>query len=77
MPDRNNVPPDNVPGKWYIDASCIDCNLCVRSAPETFRRNDAEGRSYVHRQPVTEGEIERARAAAEECPTTAIGEERA
>lgn len=77
MADRNNVPPENVPGRWYIDGSCIDCNLCVRSAPETFRRNDTEGRSFVWKQPATEAEEEKARGAMEECPTTAIGNDRA
>lgn len=64
--------PQNVPGRFYVDASCIDCDLCRTTAPETFRRDDTTGFSYVYRQPVTAEEIEHAEEA-QNCPTDSIG----
>ena len=43
--------PDNLPGKFYVDEQCIDCDLCRELAPEFFRRNDDQGYSYVFNQP--------------------------
>src|SRR4051812_33438197 len=62
--------PDNVPGDFYVDSSCIDCGTCREVAPATF----AEGRaaSFVHRQPVSEHDAHRARMALVACPVAAI-----
>ena len=27
---------ENVPGDFYVDSSCIDCDLCRQIAPEVF-----------------------------------------
>lgn len=75
MADRNDRLPDNVPGPWYVDSECIDCDLCRQAAPENFRRNPGEGYSYVSRQPVTDEEIEQCTEALEECPVEAIGKD--
>lgn len=68
--------PQNVPGRFYVDASCIDCDLCRTTAPETFRRDDTTGFSYVYRQPVTAEEIANAEEA-RNCPTDSIGNDSA
>ena len=73
MADRNNKFPDNVPGAYYVDDTCIDCDLCRNIAPEIFTRSDAEPHSYVRRQPVTPEEIALAEEARESCPTDTIG----
>jgi ferredoxin len=65
--------PDNVPGRYYIDSSCIDCDQCRVIAPELFGRNAETGLSYVQRQPVTEGEIALAEEALTTCATESIG----
>jgi len=66
---------ENVSGRFYVDATCIDCDLCRETAPHSFRRNDAEGHSYVHRQPEDAAEEAACLAALEECPVEAIGQD--
>lgn len=65
--------PQNALGRYYVDASCIDCDLCRNTAPEFFRRDDETGFSIVHRQPVTPEEIALAEEAREGCPSESIG----
>ena len=73
MPNKNDRLPDNVPGPYYVDASCIDCDQCRATAPDFFRRNDEIGFSIVHRQPVTAEEVKQAEEARLGCPTESIG----
>ena len=63
--------PENVPGDFFVDSTCIDCDACRQIAPETF----AEDTDYsiVHRQPQTDEEIRRAMMALVACPTGSIG----
>ncbi len=65
--------PQNVTGPFYVDDSCTDCDLCRSIAPTIFARDDATGYSFVHRQPVTAGEIALAEEARQSCPTESIG----
>ena len=51
MADAANKYPENVPGKFYVDDQCIDCDLCRETAPANFKRNDDGGHSYVYKQP--------------------------
>jgi glyoxylase-like metal-dependent hydrolase (beta-lactamase superfamily II)/ferredoxin len=61
----------NAPGEFYVDSSCIDCDLCRQIAPEVFREEgDA---SVVRRQPGTPAETLRAEMALLTCPTASIG----
>ena len=73
MADPTNKAPGNIPGSYYVDDTCIDCDLCRDTVPAVFRRNDDAGQSYVHRQPVTEEEIVLAGEALAQCPTESIG----
>ena len=65
--------PQNVPGRFYVDSTSIDCDLCHGHASAFFRRDDDIGQSFVFRQPVTEEEIALCREALEDCPTESIG----
>ena len=65
--------PDNLPGKFYVDEQCIDCDLCRELAPEFFRRNDDQGYSYVFNQPVSQDGVGECEEALESCPVEAIG----
>ncbi|HNQ74603.1 MAG TPA: ferredoxin [Verrucomicrobiota bacterium] len=65
--------PQNVPGLWYVDSNCIDCDLCRETAPSVFRRDEENGSSYVFHQPETEEEIRQALEALTGCPVEAIG----
>ena len=51
MADAANKYAENVPGKFYVDDQCIDCDLCRETAPANFKRNDDGGHSYVYKQP--------------------------
>ncbi|HZJ17152.1 MAG TPA: ferredoxin [Chthoniobacteraceae bacterium] len=73
MADRNHKTPLNVPGPFYVDETCIDCDLCRETAPATFRRDDENGMSYVWKQPATAEERTLAGNALEGCPTETIG----
>lgn len=73
MADRTRRSPENVPGTWYVDDTCIDCDLCRSTAPEVFRRQDDGGYTYVARQPSTPTELELAEQARRDCPTETIG----
>jgi ferredoxin len=73
MADKTDKNPLNTSGKYYNDMTCIDCDLCREIAPALFIRDDNEGLSYVHRQPVTLAEIQLAEEALNSCPTESIG----
>lgn len=73
MANRNQRTPENAPGPYYVDDSCIDCGLCPETAPEFFKRCDEAGYSIVHRQPQTPEELALAEKARDGCPTESIG----
>ena len=73
MADRTDKNPLNVPGTYYNDLTCIDCDLCREIAPQVFTRDEEEGLSYVWKQPVTPEEIDAAEEARQSCPTETIG----
>ncbi|HEX8139259.1 MAG TPA: MBL fold metallo-hydrolase [Pyrinomonadaceae bacterium] len=63
--------PENVPGDFFVDATCIDCDACRQIAPATFR--DHGDQSSVYHQPETEEETRRALMSLVACPTGSIG----
>jgi ferredoxin len=67
---------ENVPGPFYVDRTCIDCDLCRETAPANFTRNDRDGYSYVFRQPRDDAEQVACENAMAECPVEAIGADR-
>lgn len=73
MADIAQKVPENTTGRFYVDATCIDCDLCREVAPRTFVRLDDEGYSYVFHQPTTSEEEADCLAAMVECPVEAIG----
>ncbi len=73
MADPTDKVETNVPGPYYVDTQCIDCDLCRQTAPANFERNEDEGYSFVYKQPETEEEREQCEEAIEECPVEAIG----
>jgi ferredoxin len=74
MADAANRYPENVPGKYYVDNQCIDCDLCRETAPDNFKRNDDGGYSFVYKQPASPDEETRCKEAKEGCPVEAIGD---
>ena len=73
MADKTKKQPRNVPGPFYVDDSCIDCDICRENAASFFRRDDELGYSYVWKQPETETEIALAIEARDGCPSDSIG----
>lgn len=63
--------PQNVKGEFFVDNSCIDCDLCRQIAPETFY--DIGDQSAVFHQPQTAAEESAALKALVTCPTASIG----
>ena len=73
MADAAHKYSENVPGQFYVDDQCIDCDLCRETAPANFTRNDDGGHSYVFKQPESEDEAKLCKEAMEGCPVEAIG----
>lgn len=63
--------PENVPGPFFVDATCIDCDTCRQLAPATFGETGAT--SFVQLQPRDEAERGAALRALIACPTGSIG----
>jgi ferredoxin len=64
---------ENVPGPYYVDGSCIDCDLCRGTAPDFFKRHEENGYSIIYRQPTTPEELALVEEARQGCPTECIG----
>lgn len=73
MADKNARFSQNVPGKYYVDDSCIACDACCVEAPKFFAMNDDEGHAFVTIQPVTPEDVKDAENALAACPVEAIG----
>ena len=73
MADNTQKQPENVPGKWYVDVNCIDCDVCRETAPNNFKQQSSKGYSYVYKQATTPEEEAQCQEAMESCPVEAIG----
>jgi len=63
--------PQNVPGDFFVDSTCIDCDTCSQLAPTIFR--DHGEQCSVYHQPETEAETRLALMSLVACPTGSIG----
>src|SRR5256885_11724561 len=70
MASLNKILPQNVPGNWFVDSTCIDCDTCRQLAPRVF--GEADGYSFVQKQP-TDADERLALLALVSCPTGSIG----
>ena len=73
MANKADKWPSNVPGKFYVDQQCIDCDLCRETAPAFFSRSDEGGYSYVSAQPASGEDEGVCMEALQGCPVEAIG----
>jgi len=71
MADLRQRLPENVPGRFFVDATCIDCDTCRQLAPATFAETGEF--SFVQTQPRDELEERAALQALVACPTGSIG----
>jgi ferredoxin len=63
--------PENVPGDFFVDSTCIDCDACRQIAPAFF--GEAAETSFVKAQPVSSAARRQAVQALLACPTGSIG----
>ncbi len=63
--------PENVPGDFFVDSTCIDCDACRQIAPSVF--GEAAETSFVKAQPVSGSDRRQALQALLACPTGSIG----
>jgi ferredoxin len=73
VPDKNDKVKENVCGLFYVDSSCIDCDVCRDTAPDNFMRSDENSYSFVYKQPQGEDEKALCDEAMSCCPVEAIG----
>src|SRR5256885_9688284 len=71
MADPRLRHPASVPGPWFVDTTCIDCDACRQIAPSVFAESDV-GQSTVKRQPPSVEEERPAARALAACPTASI-----
>jgi len=67
----NRAYPENIPGNFFVDDTCIDCDLCRQIAPTVF--SEESDHSAVYHQPQSAAETQRAAMALVACPTGSIG----
>jgi glyoxylase-like metal-dependent hydrolase (beta-lactamase superfamily II)/ferredoxin len=63
---------ENVPGDFFVDSTCIDCDACRLIAPTVFY--DIGDQSAVYHQPESAEELLAAQRALISCPTASIGD---
>src|SRR5262245_58421912 len=71
MANRNHAYAENVPGAFFVDETCIDCDQCRQIAPSVFL--EESDHSIVYHQPESADETHRAAMALVACPTGSIG----
>jgi glyoxylase-like metal-dependent hydrolase (beta-lactamase superfamily II)/ferredoxin len=71
MADIRKSVAENVPGEFFVDSTCIDCDTCRQLAPAVFA--EGPGHAYVHQQPVSPDDRRFALHAQVCCPTGSIG----
>jgi len=73
MADRHKRLDSNVPGNFYVDATCINCDTCRQLAPMSFE--EVGDYSAVSCQPDSEHRTHQAYQALLACPVGSIGTE--
>ena len=73
MAERTERLIQNAAGAYYVDSSCVDCDLCRNTASDFFKRDDDIGMSFVYHQPSTPEELALAEEAKSGCPSESIG----
>src|SRR5215813_12585576 len=62
---------ENISGNFFVDDTCIDCDLCRQIAPSVFK--EVDDHSAVYHQPESDPEAHQAAMALVACPTGSIG----
>lgn len=75
MADKNDRYPENVPGKFFVDRTCIFCGLCSSIAPNNFKESEDGTHDFVYKQPENDEESAACADAMAQCPVNAIGDD--
>jgi ferredoxin len=72
--------PENIPGPWYVDNSCLPCLRCLEQAgPDTptplLRPSEDESFVFFVKQPESDSEVAAAELALEVCRQESIGKD--
>ena len=73
MADQKKRLDSNVPGNFFVDATCINCDTCRQLAPSSFE--EIGDYSAVSRQPDGDTHVHQAYQALLACPVGSIGTE--
>jgi glyoxylase-like metal-dependent hydrolase (beta-lactamase superfamily II)/ferredoxin len=71
MANPSRAYPGNISGQFFVDDTCIDCDLCRQISPSVF--SEEYDHSVVHHQPESVAETHRAAMSLVACPTGSIG----
>jgi len=71
MGDAKRAYTENVAGDFFVDDTCIDCDLCRQIEPSVFKQH--ADHSIVYRQPASKSAVQRSAMALVTCPTGSIG----
>jgi glyoxylase-like metal-dependent hydrolase (beta-lactamase superfamily II)/ferredoxin len=71
MANRQKSVAENVPGEFFVDSTCIDCDTCRQLAPAVF--GEGPGTAVVRAQPTSAADRRDALRALVSCPTGSIG----
>ena len=74
MADSKKRLDSNVPGNFFVDATCINCDTCRQLAPRSFE--EVGEFSAVTAQPEGDERLHQAYQALLACPVGSIGTER-
>ncbi|RPJ60612.1 MAG: ferredoxin [Acidobacteria bacterium] len=74
MANRHRKHPENQPGRYYVDESCIASKFCVATAARNFVM--VGDHAVVIQQPGSAEEEVEVREALAGCPVNAIGDDR-
>ena len=50
MADKTNKQPEGVPGKWYVDTTCVPCNSCMDEAPNLLKYSEDQSHVFFAKQ---------------------------
>ncbi|MGM0419742.1 MAG: ferredoxin [Bacillota bacterium] len=75
MADVESKVPENVDGPYYVDETCIACEVCLGEAPDNFEMSDDGSYAFVAKQPENDEEKEQCDSALASCPVDAIGDD--
>ncbi|HBE04259.1 MAG: ferredoxin [Spirochaetes bacterium GWF1_41_5] len=73
MADKNKKIAENIPGRYYVDNTCIACGLCTADAQNNFFMLEDSSAAFVKKQPANAEEEKSCASVMDSCPVNAIG----